>query len=123
MFIKAKVESDEDLGYALKYEELTMKYNKIQKEINDAKKQNDKIMTELNEKNELKKTLIHNIESKQNIMYLSEHKTDYYKKFIEELKEKSNICSHFSVESDELLTKSDYEVPLNINKLLPHTYN
>lgn len=104
------MESDEDLGYALKYEELTIKYNKIQKEINDAKKNNNKIITEFNEKNELKKNLIRNIELKQNTLYLAKHKTDYYNNFIEQLKEKSKICSHFSIEPDEFLTKSDYQV-------------
>lgn len=106
------MESEEDLGYALKYEELTKKYNKIQKEINDAKKHNNKINAELNEKIELKKNLIHNIELKQNTIYLAKHKTDYYNKFIEVLKEKSIICSHFSTESDELLTESDHQVRL-----------
>jgi len=71
---------------------------------------NNKIKADLNKKIDSKKMLFKDIELKQNASYLAKHKTEYYSKFIEELKEKSNICNHFSTEFNEDLTKTDYEV-------------
>lgn len=110
IFLKAKVESDKDLANALKYEELVTKYNKIQKEIVDIKRNNYKMKTDLNEKTERKKNIIKNIDLKQNIIYLVKHKTENYSKFIEILNEKSNVSNHFSTEANDDLTKTDYEV-------------
>lgn len=104
------MESVEDLANALKYEELMTKYTKIQKEIVDAKINNNKIKTNLNEKIKHKKILVENIKSKQNTSYLAKHIIEYYTKCIEQLKETANCCNHFSAEVNKGLTKTDYEV-------------
>lgn len=104
------MESDEDLVNALKYEELMLKYNEIHKEILETKKNYHKLKTNLNEKNELKKNIINNIESHESIVYLSKHKTDYYNKCIKMLNDKLDICDYFSIEENEDLTKTDFEV-------------
>lgn len=113
MFIilfKSKVESYIDLANALKYEDLIIKYNKIQKEINDAKINNNKLKMDLNEKIEHKKNVIKNIENKQDTSYLANHKIEYYNEFIKMYSELSNFCDHFSRETNKDLTKADYEV-------------
>lgn len=104
------MESEEDFAHALKYEELMKKYNKIQKEIAEAKVNSYKLKTNLNEQNDCKKNLIKNIELKQNSMYLIKHKIEFYSKLTEILSEKSDVCNHFSIEANESLTKTDYEV-------------
>jgi len=107
---KSKVESDIDLANALKYEDLITKYNKIQKEIVDAKINNEKLKMNLNEKIEQKRNIIKNIENKQDTSYLANHKTEYYNEFIKMFNELSNICDYFSKEANKDLTKADYEV-------------
>lgn len=104
------MESEEDLVNALKYEELMKNYNEIQKKIAEAKVNNYKLKTNLNEQNECKKNLIKNIELKQNSMYQIKHKIEFYSKLTEILSEKSDVCNHFSIETNENLTKTDYEV-------------
>lgn len=104
------MESDKDLINALKYEELVTKYNKIQNEIVNIKRNNYKMKTDLSERTEYKNNLTKNIDLKQNLIYLVKHKTENYSKFIEMLNEKSNICNHFSTEANDDLTKTDYEV-------------
>lgn len=102
--------SDNDLANALKYEDLIAKYKKIQKEIDDAKINNEKLKMDLNEKIEQKRNIIKNIENKQDTSYLANHKTEYYNEFIKMYNELSNICDYFSREANKDLTKADYEV-------------
>ncbi|KAL5238224.1 hypothetical protein ACI65C_005634 [Semiaphis heraclei] len=110
----SKVESDNDLANALKYEDLITKYNKIQKEIVDAKINNKKLKMDLNEKIEQKRNIIINIENKQDTSYLVNHKTEYYNEYIKMYNELSNICDYFSREAKKDLTKADYEDSLII---------
>lgn len=120
IFLKAKVESDVDLANALKYEDLITKYNKIQKEIIDAKINNSKLEKDLNEKVEHKKNIINNIEFKQNTSYLAKHKIEDYNKFVQMFNKLSINCNHFSRESNTDLTKADFEVTFlfKLKKLL-----
>lgn len=111
-FVKAKVEYIEDLADALKYGELMTKYNKIQKEIINVKLNNEKIKSDLNEKYEMKNKLIQTIELKQGKMYLAKQKIETHNKHIEVLKEMSDISNAFSIEANENLTATDYEVIL-----------
>lgn len=104
------METDEDLMYALKYEELITKYNKIEKNILEVKINNNKIKNELIEKNEHKNNLIKEIEIKQNKCYIAKHNIQNYNTFIDVLNETSNVCDHFSTSANEMLTKTDYEV-------------
>lgn len=115
LFLQAKVECDEDYANALKYEELITKYNDIQKEIIVTERNNTKIKNEINEKMQYKNNLIKTIEFKQNKCYLAKHQTEYYQKFIEQFNELSSMCIHFTPETNEVLTKTDYEVKL-LNK-------
>ncbi|XP_060857350.1 dynein heavy chain-like protein 2 [Metopolophium dirhodum] len=112
--LMSKVESYIDLSNALKYEELITKYNKIQKEIIDAKINNNKLKMDLNEKIEHKRNVIKNIENKQDTSYLANHKIEYYNEFIKMYNELSNFCDHFSRDANNDLTKSDYEDSLII---------
>ncbi|VVC44646.1 Hypothetical protein CINCED_3A024027 [Cinara cedri] len=107
--LMAKVECDDDYTNALKYEELVTKLNSIQKDIVIAEANNTKIKDEINEKMQYKKNLMKNIELKQNKCYLTKYQTEYYEKFIEQFEELSNMCIHFSPETNEVLTKTDYE--------------
>lgn len=104
------MESHIDLANALKYEDLITKYSKIQKEITDAKRNNEKLKLDLNEKIEQKRDVIKNIENKQDTSYLANHKIEYYNEFIKTYSELSNICNHFSREVNKDMTKADYEV-------------
>lgn len=104
------MESDEDLSNVLKYEELLTKYNKIQKEIIDVKINNSKLKNDLDEKYEHKKTVNKNIELKQSSSYLAKHKIEYYNKCIKDFNKFYNFSSQFSLETNENLTKTDYEV-------------
>ncbi|XP_026819663.1 uncharacterized protein LOC113558414 [Rhopalosiphum maidis] len=107
--LMSKVESYNDLDNALKYEELVTKYNKLQTDIINAKKNNSKLKMDLNEKIEHKKNIIKNIEIKQNTSYVANHKIEYYNEFIKMYSELSNVCDHFSTEANKDLTKADYE--------------
>ncbi|XP_022163307.1 uncharacterized protein LOC111028850 [Myzus persicae] len=110
----SKVETHIDLANALKYEDLITKYNKIQKEITDAKINNKKLKMDLNEKIEQKRNVIKHIENKQDTTYLANHKIEYYNEFIKTYNELSKICDHFSREPNKDLTKTDYEDSLII---------
>ncbi|XP_050438570.1 uncharacterized protein LOC126844425 [Adelges cooleyi] len=107
--LMAKVETIDDLNNAWKYEELMTRYLKIQKEIEDTKLKNSKFKAEVHERNELKKTLIHNIESNKNKMYLVKQKVNFYEALNDELNEVSDICTLYTTEPDDCLIKSDYE--------------
>ncbi|XP_025207495.1 interaptin-like [Melanaphis sacchari] len=112
--LMSKVESYNDLANALEYEDLITKYNKLQKEITDAKLNNSKLKINLKEKIEHKKNIIKNIEIKQNTSYVANHKIEYYNEFIKMYNELSNICDHFSKEANKDLTKANYEDSLII---------
>lgn len=113
------MECNDDYTNALKYEELMTKYNNIQKDIIITETNNMKIKDEINEKMQYKKSILKNIELKQNKCYLAKHQSEYYKKLIEEFDELSNMCVHYLTETNEVLTKTDYEVKLlNIFNML-----
>lgn len=43
-------------------------------------------------------------------MYIIKHKIDFYSKLTDILRERSDVCKHFSIEANRSLTKTDYEV-------------
>lgn len=94
-----------------------MKYDKIQNDISVAKKNNHKLKMDLEKKYIIINKTISTIENQQCAIYLSKHKTAYYKKCIEELHDKTALCDYFSTKVNAHLTQTDYEVILYYLKI------